>query len=378
MFEFPNSSAMDVASYIGGPSTFLPQIVTGQPEQIAAHSSSLLAKATQFMSLFTEFTRAAEQLSTVWSGAASESAVKKITTSLSSFEQIIKVIEGGAALLGVSGTMVQAAQTAYTSVVSAVNPTVASLISNWWTYSAGAALATSASASLRAFITSIEGMLTALGVGKLGAELATLATIITDVEQLFSKTQTASATGNTPTVGSLGSALTMPVSPASVATASGQQAITGYTPPALSGYTGTGTTGTGTGTTATGSTGSGYIGTPYSGSYPSTSGLTSGSYPSTGYDTAGAYPSTTTGYTTDPSDSWIATDPSATSTAAATPTTAPATGQDVSVTTTDNGITTTVEVPAGQAANINLDMTVNGTHLNESFAIGANGSVSVS
>ena len=51
MFAFPNSSAMDATAGSGGPITFLPQILTGQPQAIAQHAESLLSKATQFMSL---------------------------------------------------------------------------------------------------------------------------------------------------------------------------------------------------------------------------------------------------------------------------------------------------------------------------------------
>src|ERR1700759_2273093 len=100
MFDFPNSSAMDATASSGGPSTFLFQIVTGQPAQIAQHSTGLLTKATQFISMLDEFTKAAEQLRTVWSGQASESAVQKITGSLQSFEKIIQVVQNGAKLLG--------------------------------------------------------------------------------------------------------------------------------------------------------------------------------------------------------------------------------------------------------------------------------------
>jgi uncharacterized protein YukE len=353
MFEFPNSSAMDFAAAGGGPITFLPQIVTGQPEQIAAHSTGLLAKAAQFAALLEEFTKAGQQLSQVWSGAASETAVKKITDSLSALRNIIKVVEGGAALLGISGTLVKSAQTAYASVVSSVNPTVASLISNWWTYSAGVALATSVSASLRAFITAIEGLLQALGVGKLATEIATLATIITEIEQLAAGPSAAATSGAIPTTGTVSTpAITMPQAPPPVATAAGQQAITGYTPPALSGYTGTQGTSPTSGTSA--------------------SGLPQGTYPpANGVGPAGGYPSI------NPSDSWIATSPPTTAPSAPTTPAAPTSGQDVSVTTTDNGITTTVQVPAGQAANINLDMTVNGDHVTENLNIGADGSVSV-
>jgi uncharacterized protein YukE len=350
MFAFPNSSAMDVAAAGGGPITILPQIITGQPEQIAQHTTGLLAKAAQFASLLQEFSKAGQSLSQVWSGAAAETAVKKITDSLSALQNIIKAVEGGAALLGISGTLVKSAQTAYTSVVSSVNPTVAGLISNPWTYSAGVALATSTSAALRAFITAVEGLLSALGAGKLATEIATVVQIIAEIEQLAQGPNAAATSGATPTTTTVSTpAITMPQAPPQVATSAGQQAITGYTPPALTGYTGT---------------------TP--GSTPVTP---TGNYPTTSQITPGATASI------NPADSWIAVDPPAT-TAPAAQATAPAApvgnGQDVSVTTTDNGITTTVSVPAGQAANINLDTTINGDHVAEHLNIGADGSVSVS
>ncbi|HEY4453541.1 MAG TPA: hypothetical protein VGN81_04440 [Pseudonocardiaceae bacterium] len=348
MFAFPNSSAMDIAAAGGGPITILPQIITGQPEQIAQHTTGLLAKAAQFASLMQEFTKAGQSLSQVWSGAASETAVKKITDSLSALQNIIKAVEGGAALLGISGTLVKSAQTAYTSVVSSVNPTVAGLISNPWTYSAGVALATSTSAALRAFITAVEGLLSALGAGKLATEIAAVVQIITDIEQLAKGPNAAATSGATPTTSTVSTpAITMPQAPPQVATSAGQQAITGYTPTALNGYTGT----------TTGAT---------TGNYPTTSSIDPTS-------TAGGTPSI------NPADSWIAVNPPATTTTPAAPTTAPVgNGQDVSVTTTDNGITTTVSVPAGQAANINLDTTINGDHVAEHLNIGADGSVSVS
>jgi hypothetical protein len=185
MLEFPNSSAMDAVSLVGGPCTFLGEIVTGRPERIAIHSNGLLAKAVQFTSLRDEFTRAAEQLRTVWPGAAAENAARQIGDSLSSLGKIIEVVRNRAELLGVSGTLVKTAQQAYASVVSEVNPTVASLITNRWTRPAGVALATAASASLRAFITSVQELLHGLGVDELGQEVATLAAVVAEIEQLF-------------------------------------------------------------------------------------------------------------------------------------------------------------------------------------------------
>lgn len=186
MLDFPNSSAMDATASRGGPGTFLCQIATGQPARIAAHSAELLAKTTEFAAMLDEFTRAAEQLRTAWSGAASRSAAEQITGSLLAFEGIITVVQTGARLLGVSGVLVQSAQTAYRAVVGSVNPTVASLMSDPWTHGAAVALATAASASLRAYITTIEERLRALGVGELGPQVAMLAGIATHIEQLAS------------------------------------------------------------------------------------------------------------------------------------------------------------------------------------------------
>jgi hypothetical protein len=221
-----------------------------------------------------------------------------------------------------------------------VNPTVASLMSNPWTYGAAVALSTATSASLRAFIMAIEGLLQALGVGQLGTEIATLVSIATQIQQLAGG-GAAAAAGSVPTTGTVGSVpttssisatpITAPQAPPPVATTTGLQAaqsgITDYTPTALQGFSGT---------------------TP-----------TTGTVPTTG--TAGLTPSI------DPSNSWIAVDPS-TTTAAAAPAPAPAPdtsaatgtgthltgGEQVTVTDAD-GVTTTVSVPTGQSA----DVTVN-------------------
>lgn len=303
MFDFPNSSAMDATASSGGPSTFLPQILTGQPAQIAEHSAGLLTKATQFISMLDQFTRAAQQLQTVWSGQASQSAVQQITGSLQAFEKIIQVVQNAARLLGVSGTLVQSAQTAYKSVVGSVNPTVASLMSNPWTYGAAVALSTSTSATLRAFIMAIQGLLQALGVGQLGAEITTLMGVINQIEQLASGSTAAgttpTVTGSLPTTQSISAnPITAPQAPPPVASAAGQQAITGgitnYTPPALQGFT----------------------------------------------------PATAPGV--DQSNTWIPVDPP-TATAAT-----PVTGGEQIAVTSANGVTTTVSVPQGQVADVSV------------------------
>ncbi|MDX3194112.1 hypothetical protein PV458_37440 [Streptomyces sp. MN03-5084-2B] len=244
MLTFPNSSAMDATASSGGPITILPQIVTGQPEQIAKHVVDLVRKAEQFLSMYNELTKAADQLGKIWSGAASESALKKINDSLGQLTKIIDVVQKGAELLGVSGTLIKTAQEAYRAVVAAVNPTVAALMSNWWTYGAAVALSTATSASLRAFITAIGALLKALGAVDLAQQVTTLAQVIGEIEKLFHH-GSATSGATTPSIG--GTPVTAPQTPPPVASASGQQAVAGgsgggipqqpsftdYTPPAL-------------------------------------------------------------------------------------------------------------------------------------------------
>ncbi|MBW8805400.1 MAG: hypothetical protein JF587_16365 [Catenulisporales bacterium] len=185
MFVIPNSSAMDATAYGGGPGTFVSQIATGSPERIAQLVEHRLKQAEQFLSLINQGRSAVQTLEKAWSGQAGQTAAKKFTDTLDSFEKIVKVIEATSELLGTSGTLIKAAQTAYTTVVSAVNPVVASLASNWWTYWAAVSLSTTASAGLRAFISGIEAVLSALGGGELAQEIAMLVKIIGDVEKLI-------------------------------------------------------------------------------------------------------------------------------------------------------------------------------------------------
>jgi uncharacterized protein YukE len=359
MLTFPNSSAMDATASSGGPITVLPQIVTGQPEQIAKHVLDLVKKAEQFLSMYTELTKAADQLGKIWSGAASESALKKITDSLDQLTKIIGVVQKGAELLGVSGTLIKTAQEAYRAVVSAVNPTVASLMSNWWTYGAAVALSTATSASLRAFITAIGALLKALGAVDLAQQVTQLAQVIGEIEKLFHH-DSGSTGATTPSAGT--TPVTAPQAPSSVASPAGQQAVAGgsgggipqqqpsftdYTPPALAAGGGS-STGTGATTPVTGN------GSPL-----------------------------------DPSNSWIAVDPAqngATVPTQPAPVTQPVT-QPAPVTggagsmganevTIHTNLTTgesTVEAPGGQDFDIDIAMDYNGKHFSQHVGYDAAG-----
>ncbi|WP_194916418.1 hypothetical protein [Catenulispora rubra] len=185
MFVIPNSSAMDATAMGGGPGTFVAQIATGSPESIEKLVAQRLKQAEQFLSLINQARTATQTLEKAWGGHASETAAKKFTDTLNSFEQIVKVIQVSSDLLTTSSTLIKAAQTGYTTVVNAVNPTVQALASNWWTYWAAVSLSTSVSAALRAFINGIEAMLSALGGGQLMQEVTAVIKIIGDIEKLI-------------------------------------------------------------------------------------------------------------------------------------------------------------------------------------------------
>ncbi|WP_329050038.1 hypothetical protein OG738_44265 [Amycolatopsis sp. NBC_01488] len=355
MLTFPNSSAMDATASSGGPITILPQIVTGQPEQIAKHVVDLVRKAEQFLSMYNELTKAADQLGKIWSGAASESALKKIGDSLKQLETIITVVQKGAELLGVSGTLIKTAQEAYRAVVSAVNPTVAALMSNWWTYGAAVALSTATSASLRAFITSIGALLKALGAVDLAQQVTQLAQAIGEIEKLFHH-DSGSAGATTPSIGT--TPVTAPQAPPSVASPAGQQVVAGgsgggipqqpsftdYTPPALA--TGGGS-GTGTGTGANGA----------------------------------SVPVTANGTPLDPSNSWIPVDHASTApatgsvptTPAPAPAPAPGGANEVTIHTNLTTGESTVEAPGGRDFDLDIALDYNGQHFSQHVGYDAAG-----
>lgn len=152
MFDIPNSGAMDVTAYCGGPSAALAEIVTGSPELITRHAEELRAKAAEFVALLDEFSLASDRLAAVWAGPDSAGTVRRITESRTAVAELVLGIEAEANRFGASAALLRDAQAAYRGVVNAVNPTVVALMSNHWTYPAAVALSTSASTALRGFI----------------------------------------------------------------------------------------------------------------------------------------------------------------------------------------------------------------------------------
>jgi uncharacterized protein YukE len=339
---------MDATSSVGGPGTIVPMIATGSPEQIASLVTQRLRQAAQFLQLIEQLNSATQQLQKAWTGGASQAAVKKLTDTVAAFQKIVKVIQAGAKLLSTSGTLVKSAQTAYTGVVSSVNPTVASLMSNPWTYSSAVALSTTASSSLRGYITGTQGALQGLGSGQLMQQVTALLQIVQEIEKLAGGSGTstpAGSIGSLPGMSTLGTPIATPVTPPQIASTVGQQVaatgqdptvqsylngVTNYTPTALAGYTGTAANPVNTGTAAT-----------------------------------AANPAQ---YGVGQTDSWIPVNPTA-------PTTAPA--QNATITNTVDGVTTTVTVSTNQATSLTVTETVDGHNVTERIDVSADGRVTV-
>ncbi|WP_020671514.1 WXG100 family type VII secretion target [Amycolatopsis nigrescens] len=182
--SFPDSRAMDATASYGGPSSLLPQIYTASPEQIFGHVDEIRKIAAEFTGLMTGLTRAAEQLDAVWSGAASESALRTIADSIAALAEIIEVVRAGADLLDVSGALLDTAQEAYRAVVSTVNPVVAAMMSSPSSRGAAEVLSTVTTVSLRAFLRVVGDRLDALGSVDLTGQVSRLAAVVGEIEKL--------------------------------------------------------------------------------------------------------------------------------------------------------------------------------------------------
>jgi len=369
--SFPSSGAMDAMAGGGGPSTILPQIVTGQPSQILSHVEQVLTKATQFVGILEDLDRARTQLGQIWSGQAADSALKKIADSLQQFQNIIKSIQSGAELLQEAAKLVDTAQNAYRSIVGAVNPTVAALASNPWTRGAAHALATSASGMLRTFITGVGALLKALGITKLGTVLTEVAQIIGAVEQLFGSgtgATTGTGTGTGSTMVPLGSSpVTAPTPVSTVASSSGTQALAGGTStvPATS-TTPTATTGT-TASTAMNDL-SGLPSQVTAGTAADSATDWQNSYTPTALTGTGTGTGSATGTGTGSDNSWVPVDSTASGT------------HEATITASKGDLTVTVEVPVdtGKATDLDLNVSDGTDQLTEHVNIDADGTVKVS
>jgi hypothetical protein len=418
---------MDATAMGGGPGTFVAQIATGSPESIDRLVAQRLKQAEQFLALINQARTATQTLEKAWGGKASETAVKKFTDTLNSFEQIVKVIQVSSDLLTTSSALIKAAQTGYTAVVNAVNPTVQALASNWWTYWAAVSLSTSVSATLRAFINGIEAMLSALGGGQLMAEVAEVIKIIGDIEKLIGS---GSHGNQVPPAGSFtgpsstGAGNQLKVPP-QIASATGQQvANSGGLDPSwaqtMSQYQNKMNSGIGTQfqnpTSQTGAMPSGggvpYTGGTTVGNGPTIPGQTTnngqsgqfpngqlppqiplpaypplnqtpgtgqipgaGSYPTGGFPQQGAVDNSGWTAVNPPSDTPVVAHP-VTPPPAQTPPVSPTPAQpatppgDITVTTTYDGVSTTVTMPVGTQTDVTLVDPTNGSQVHEHISAG--------
>jgi uncharacterized protein YukE len=167
----------------GGASACLAKI-QGSPPAIAGTAAQRLHQAAQFVRIIEDLSTATQSLQQAWSGEASEAAVQKIMSTIGSFIRIVDAIQQGAALLNITGGLIASAQTGYCGVMSSVNPTVASMMSNPWTYSAAQALASGSLASVNTWITVIQAAIHVKGAGQIMQQVAMLTTIMMDIERL--------------------------------------------------------------------------------------------------------------------------------------------------------------------------------------------------
>lgn len=390
MVSFANCSAIDAGCGGTVSGTILPQIISGNPQAILAHAAQVMQRATKLVGLLQDLERSQRQLREAWPrGSASDAAQQKLGNSFRNFGQTIQAIFSGVRELEAAAAKLQITQQGYNSVVSAMNPTVASLLSNPWTAAAGKALAATTAGSLSGFMKAMAGVFNAIGAGNIGNIVNSLATIVGEIEKLFSK-DGGSGGGAGGGAGGGGQFTTQPypnpgATPVQqpggipqVASPAGQAAA-GYP----NGYPGAG---------------GGYPGA--GGGYPGAG----GGYPGAG----GGYPGMPGGYyppALNPNNGWVAVDPSAGGTVpgsyppantlpapAPVDTTPPSDGgggggggdsaggdDDVTITASKGDLTVTVEVPIDTGRDFELDVSAEsgGQSITSHIDVDADGSVSV-
>jgi hypothetical protein len=196
VFQVPNSSAIDAAATGGGPGTVvLPSIITGQPQAIVTYATNLAQQVARLAALFQDVDRARQELRKVWSaGSASDNAVEKLVKSAEAFKKISDAVEKVITELTSSAEIIKIVQAAYQAVVRMVNPVVAALMSNPYTQGAARALASSTTAALKGFVTTVRTALDTIGLVKLVAAIASLVTVAREIQGLLSGTPAAPAT----------------------------------------------------------------------------------------------------------------------------------------------------------------------------------------
>jgi hypothetical protein len=193
MYAIPNSAAMDTAAGGSGPgAAVLPWIVSAEPEQILRYGTDLLSRMARLVAIVGQIDVAGQQLRQSWpSGSASDGATAKVRAGLAGFTRITTAVQALQGEIQASAQAVQLVQHAYRTVISAVNPTVAALLSNPYTHAAATALATSTTSGLAGYVGATRAVLDTIGLVRLTAIITTLATIADDLKALLSPTASA-------------------------------------------------------------------------------------------------------------------------------------------------------------------------------------------
>jgi hypothetical protein len=187
MYAIPNSSAMDAAAACGGPSaTVLPWIVSAEPQSVLQYAADLTQRVARLITIVERIEESKRALRHAWSsGSASDGAIQKITSTIEAFQRIASAVQALETQIKAVSTALQLVQQAYRAVVGAVNPTVATLLSNPYTRAAATSLATSTTASLSSFVHTSRTVLDQIGLVRLIAIVSALATIAGELDKLF-------------------------------------------------------------------------------------------------------------------------------------------------------------------------------------------------
>jgi uncharacterized protein YukE len=175
-------AAVDAMTYGGGSEIAVK--IQGSPETVASTAAQRLQQAEQFMRIIEQLSSANQSLQQAWSGGASEAAVQKIMSSITSFIEIVEAIQEGAALLHLSSALTAMTQTVWNTVMGWVNPTVAHAMTCIYTWEFAEGLATGSVASMNTYVTGVQAALHVVGDTQMMQQVAVLTTIIMDIERL--------------------------------------------------------------------------------------------------------------------------------------------------------------------------------------------------
>ncbi|MDP9794069.1 hypothetical protein J2S43_002581 [Catenuloplanes nepalensis] len=189
MRGIPSSGAMDAAAGGRGPGTaVLPLLIGGEPQQIVAHLTQLIGHVQKITELMRKVSGTRDALRQAWpAGAASDGAAQKLKAVLDAFQSISALVTTLQTETQNAATAITMAQQTYRAVVGATNPTVASLLAQPHGHAAARALAVSATGSLTGAVQASRARLDTIGLVRIAAVVAQLATIADQLRTLLTK-----------------------------------------------------------------------------------------------------------------------------------------------------------------------------------------------